>query len=298
MVRFIFLSLLFFALSACSSNYHNSLSRAGDDCNAPLGWESVAAEAEGRVLFFGEIHGTNEIPPAFSKYVCAVSSGGGGTLVVLEIGEQHQRAIDLASDRTVNDVRSFLGEEMTDHWSLDDGRGSVANLTMVADIIQLRKAGFNIDILAAQALAGMPEFKSADEAAEWFQSVSPSELQQLGESGFAGKVLSIANQYDRVIVLVGNIHARQTPPAVFAEVQTAAMLIPDSLSLLVVTAGGTSWNMRNDVAGIHEIPPNEFAFGLDESTRLRMSLSEDLAPAFDGYIYVGRVSASPPAIPK
>lgn len=132
-------------------------------CNAPSGWEAIAERAEGRTLFFGETHGTNESPDVFYRYVCAASAQPGRTVVALEINSALEDG--LARAFAADDQREALQQELESHWKLDDGRGSSAMFELVLRLNELREAGRDLQFVLVQQLSGLPDFKNSEEKA-------------------------------------------------------------------------------------------------------------------------------------
>lgn len=258
------------------------------DCDPPSGWETVAEAAEGRILFVGEIHGNAETPNAFVRYVCAVASRPGSTLVLLELPPNHEPAMQdaMASDKP----RAALLAGLEAHWKTRDGRGSLAMLDMMARLMSHAKTNPELKI-EPFSLFLLKEFPTPEETMAWAASLSPSEIQEQSEAGMAQEILRRSAGYDRTIVLVGNVHAylaiREN-----SSVPSAAMRVPGAISLRVVHDGGNSWIHGKEMAGIHPLTPmNPF----DEPANA-IGLRPLYGPQFSGFLSVGPISASPPAL--
>ena len=284
-------------LGACTTQ--PDADRAAAACNAPAGWAGVAAAAEGKVLIIGETHGTNEIPDAFARYVCAVSAQGGKTLVLLEYPATFADAVSDASDAA--DPHAVLVSRMQDHWSSRDGRGSAAMLEMVETLIDLRQSGRDLTIEPMDQMTGWPEADSPEALSAWLVAQPPARVQQMREDGMAAKIRDASEGFDRTIVLVGNIHARKAEIDMLPGVRLMAMLIPDAISLFVTDDGGTVWiSARGSSTGVStqyssnttRRPANSMALGPDDMPAYPGDL-----PAYDGYLSVGAVTASPPPLP-
>lgn len=258
------------------------------DCNPPSGWEVVAEATEGRVLFVGEIHGNTETPDAFARYVCAAASRAGRTLVLLELSPHHAPAIReaMASD----DPQAALLSGLEAHWKTRDGRGSEAMLDMMARLMRLAKTNPQLSI-EPFSLFLLKEFPTPEETMAWAASLSPDEIQEQSEAGMAQEILRRSAGYDRTIILVGNVHAYLASRE-NSSVHSAAMRVPDAVSLRVVHDGGKSWIHSAEGPGIHSFQPlNPCA----EPANM-IGLSEHYKPHFSGFISVGPISASPPAL--
>ena len=286
------------ALAACVNHPTATAIGGAAECGAPAGWKQVAVAAETRVLIFGETHGTNEIPEAFTRYVCAASARGGKTLVLLEIDTNHADAFAAASD--ADDPRAELLSNMSKHWTSTDGRGSEAMLDMMEALIDLRRSGRALIIRPMVQLVGWPEKDSPEELATWLAEQPPTKIQQMGEDGMAEIIRTQSKGFDRTIVLVGNVHARKAELLGLPGVQLMAMLVPDSISLIVLHDGGTSWNRVGEEARSRETfklnamdkAANSMAFSLENIPAYPGDV-----PSYDGYVSVGPITASPPALP-
>lgn len=285
-------------LAACVNHTTSTLNAAAEDCRAPAGWEQVAA-VEPRVVIFGETHGTNEIPNAFTRYVCAASAQGGRTLVILEIDTSYEDAIAAASD--ASDPRAALLSGMPKHWARKDGRGSEAMLDMMESLIDLRQSGRAITIRPMVQLIGWPERDSPEELATWLAKQLPTKAQQMGEDGMAEIIRANSKGFDRTIVLVGNVHARKAALPGLPGVQLMAMLVPESISLLVVHDGGTSWNMVSGESGLRDTFGSNATYEAADSMAAgpeKLPAFPGDEPSFDGYVSVGNITASSPALPS
>lgn len=257
-------------------------------CNAPSGWEAVAEAAEGRVLFVGEIHGNTETPDAFARYVCAAAAQGGSTLVLLELPPHHEPAMReaMASD----DPHDALLSGLESHWKTRDGRGSRAMLDMMARLMSLGKGNPQLSV-EPFSLFLLKEFQTPEETMQWVANLSADEMQEQGEAGMAQEILRRSVGYDRTIVLAGNVHAAQISVS-GGGVASAAMRVPGAISVDVVHDGGDSWVHGNSEGGIQSFSPRNPR----EEPADTMALSSAYNPLFHGFLSVGTISASPPAL--
>ncbi|MDF1804971.1 hypothetical protein [Hyphomonas sp.] len=287
------------ALAACVNHPTSIMDQATANCGAPIGWEQVATAAEARVLIFGETHGTNEIPDTFARYVCAASARGGKTLVLLEIDASYADAFAAASD--ADDPRAELLSKMSKHWASTDGRASEAILEMMESLIELRQSGRALTIRPMAQMVGWPEMDSLEKLAAWLAEQPPTKIQQMGEDGLAEIIRTESEGFDRTIVLVGNVHARKAELTGLPGVQLMAMLVPDSISLIVLHDGGTSWSKTNGEARITDVfktnAMNNVADSMAVGPEKQPAYPGDV-PNFDGYVSVGAITASSPAMPS
>ena len=286
-MRLILPSLL---LAACAAAPEAS----ADRCAPPTGWEAVADAAEGGFLVVGEMHGTNEVPAAFAQYVCAVSARDGRTLVGLEIGEAYAEA--LAAATTSDAPEALLRDAMDEVWRSTDGRGSEAMLAMMVDIAAMG----GVDMLAFSRFAdlealGMPMDASQEEKLAWLQSLPLHVTQQGREEAMAAVLNEAAPGYDRVIVLVGNIHAGKTRFDFLEGADNMAMLLDGKVVALDNRFdGGEAWNAQGGSGKANEA--GTWLDGVPEGADApMMRLTAEVGPRYDGVLYVGSITASPPA---
>lgn len=290
-------TVCFAVLTACAHQQPAERPPVIELCGAPDGWANVAEAAEHKVLIFGEAHGTNEIPDAFARYVCAASARNGRTLVLLEIDVSHEGALQSASD--ASDPRTVLTEAMQKHWMSKDGRGSEAMLDMMVNLIRLRQAGRDLDIRPMDVITGWPETETPEERSAWLARQPRTAIQQMRDAGMAEKIRVESEGFDRTIVLVGNVHARKEELQALPGVDLMAMLIPDAISLLVLDDGGTAWNWTENGPGINERSPSNREHRAPNSMALtteKLPVYPGDQPNFDGYVSVGPITASEPAI--
>jgi hypothetical protein len=291
-------AVAFVTLAACVNQPATSLGRIAENCGAPKGWEQIATAADHRVLIFGEAHGTNEIPDAFARYVCAASAREGRTLVLLEIDVLHEDALAMASEAP--DPRSELVSTMPKHWASQDGRGSKAMLDMVERLVTLRQDGRDLVIRPMDQFTGWPEGLSPEELSAWFAKQPMTTKQQMRDRGMAEKIRSESEGFDRTIVLAGNVHARKAELAALPGVSLMAMLIPEAISLIAIHDGGTSWNNMDGLSGrVNETSRLDLVDAPADAMALtpeRLPAYPGDAPAYDGYFSVGTITASPPAL--
>jgi len=232
------------------------------------------------VIFFGEWHGNKETPEAFLAAVCQhLERQAGDVRVALEFHTAIQSSLDtfMESDGRSEAVEEFLRHP---HWqrgmNLPDGRSSVAMLNLVEALRKLRAS--NSRLVSVTPFAG-----------HW----TNRQIRYFGTSGDAVMAanithLSQGSDDDTVFVLVGNIHARLTPPEEMSHLIPAASLVEgDVASVLVVPESGESWNCQAvcqswPVPEVTDLPAYE--------SRIRAEGS------FDYVLPIGRVSSSPPAV--
>ena len=206
-------------------------------CPAVAGVEALTQDTR-KFVIVGEMHGTAEVPRLFGDLVCTFAKTQ-PVAIALEFSKTSTPALQkyLASTGSDQDRRELLKAPMWDK-SLADGRSSTAMLVLLDRLRQLRAAGMQIRIYATQPDAGLTMDQHYYElmmASEWVRIAS-------------------ANANARVLVLVGNIHAKLRRPANLAFAPAATFLIEtDTLSLDAESSGGSAWNCQKDGCGAHKL---------------------------------------------
>lgn len=248
-------------------------------CAPPSGWREIADRAKGKILFIGELHGTNEGRSAFAEYVCEVAKQGGSTLVALEISRDHAEGLAAGfeslspKDAWLNGMRSFwLGAS-------PDGRSSQSMMQLLLELREMRISGLNISVRLFDV--------SSDE-----NLAADSENPEWRDKIMARNIETLAKDYDRTIVLVGGVHAiRKSAETAAPAASAAAFLTEKSLSLAQTMDGGSAWNCR---AGCKIHPVVSTAPYRDMAARPNMAWDASLGPEYDGYFHIGTVTPSPP----
>lgn len=293
-MRFALLPLAF--LAACATR-----SDPAAGCGAPAGWEAVAEAASGGVLIVGESHGTAEVPIAFSSYACAVAASRGPTLVLFELDVEDEPALLEAWD-AVDTEAALLNGEIAEHWRSLDGRGSEAMMYAVTRLAELKKEGLPLSVGAFDTFV-VPEppadVRTPEQVRTWFAGLDQTLLNAEREKAQAAGIERRTDGFDNVVVLVGNLHAMKARPSADFPYDPMAMHLSGGVvSVNVITDGGTRFG-----TGSRDGVPEEGLVPLEASERRpdrlppppSMGLTDALTPRFDGYLYVGAVTASPPA---
>lgn len=248
-------------------------------CSPPEGTDALLAMPQ-RYIIVGESHGTTEAPAAFAQMVCAAAERGPVT-VALELPTAMQPQLDAFLDAP-DEAAAFEALSGTHFMNprMNDGRSSQAMLAMLLSIRQLRADGRDVAFHAFQPSRARPrELTQA-----WYEL-------DMGHA-LAGAVY--ARPQSRVLVIVGNLHARKTGFARFADVGVpAAGHLPaaDVLTLNVAQQGGTAWNCQSECA----VHPSR---AVDDVDRRGMILQPSDDGAYDGILALGPSTASPPVTPE
>lgn len=252
-------------------------------CDAPAGSVDVP-DVDVDVVFFGEIHGTRETPEVFLAAVCQyLERQDREVRVALEFPTEIQASLDrfLESDGDSEAVQQFRSHPFWQraHTS-QDGRSSVAMLTLVEALRKIRAS--TRSLVSVTAIVG----KRVD------QPLLYSGIGFASDAVMAANItqLSQESKDDVILVLVGNIHARRTPPAYMSFLAPAASLVEGEVfSVLVVPESGEHWSCPGHCQS------RPFPEVTDLSAYENRMGTEG---AYDYVLPIGRVSSSPPAYGK
>lgn len=217
--------------------------------------------AGGRTLLLGEFHGTAEIPGFVGDLCCRALVAKLHVVLALERGDGPAVLRYLESDGGPAARAALLG---TPEWSVEaaDGRSSRAMLALLERVRDLRRAGGHLDLATG----------ASD--------------QQMADSVWRARR---AYPDAFVVLLAGNSHTRTGwgHRGASAGWHLRKWGLEPLVSLDFAVAGGTFWGISGH-RGVHQID------GKNRGRRRFIRLQRD-DPAFDGFFYVGNVSASPPA---
>lgn len=264
--------------------------RTGTECGPLNGWEQVADVAAGRVLLFGEWHGTNEMPEAYYRYVCHVVRAGGSVLVGLELDARRDDALQAGFASDDPEAVWRAGLEEFDPARYPDGRGSIAILRLLLDLKSLRDEGLPITVRAV-AGDGKGNGEPRIDSLPYLQS------RRFGEE--AHTILEGASDFDHVVYFAGNLHARN----VGRQEDDAGPLFDQArfLRLNYIHDGGSARNCQpdNGGCGANSSEPTAVSEEFGEPVAPAIALDNVFSRAFsdhyDGYFYVGRMTPAPPA---
>lgn len=246
-------------------------------CPDVPGSDQLWARPEARFIVVGENHGTEELPAAFGSLVCEASLRGPVT-VALEFPTTMQSQLDAFLAAPDEDsARQALAGTVFQQERFWDGRTSTAMVALLESVRILKAAGRDVAILAFQPSEPRPS--------DFIQAYYELDMAHLLARGAAARPES------RVLVLVGNLHARKTPHPRFEELGIpAAGHLPatETISLNFAQQGGDAWN-----CGPTECGPRVLSASGDVELRGVVLRAQDDG-AHDGVLAVGATTASPP----
>jgi hypothetical protein len=250
-------------------------SPSSPNCATPRGLAPLL-EA-GRVLLFGEMHGTVESPQFVAEVACAAIAARLTVAVGLEIPREEAASLNafLASARSDHDRARLV---RTPFWSdaYQDGRRSLAMMNLLSTIGELRSSA-QIQVMPIDSASA----KSAQER----------------DHAMADAVVRMADEHPDavVIVLTGNYHTRVTADSSFEPMGKAIRRLRPhrkTIALDVAYDGGSAWTCTTADPG----SCGERTLRGRHAQALRgIALNPSIADGFDGVYDVGRLTASRPA---
>ncbi|XXF79087.1 hypothetical protein P2318_04855 [Myxococcaceae bacterium GXIMD 01537] len=257
------------------------------ECGMPIIGLAPRARA-GSVLLMGELHGTQEVPRFVAQSACQSAQAGTPVTVGLELPVENQERIErfLASAGTEADWRALMDAPF---WRspFPDGRGSEAVANLLEQLRGLRASGMDVRAFAFD---------------------HPEARGQAREDAMAKAVLSRvkAGPERFYMVVSGNVHPRTKKGLPWdREYRPMGLLLSEALDSDDVVAldmaydSGSAWICAADpkaANGRLECGVRT-AKGRDNGDRpfihLFKSRTDD---GFHGVFYVGKVSASVPAV--
>ncbi|HWB74707.1 MAG TPA: hypothetical protein VG755_07120 [Nannocystaceae bacterium] len=271
---------LVFALVACA-HVSGKQGIPGGPCGPEIRG-SADITARWSIVMVGELHGTHETPAAFGRLVCRAAERAypAGVLVGLEIPRGDQAAIDAAlaaADDETARSRLLATTHFADEFH--DGRDSEAMLALLLELRRQRRAGLDIEVVAFDM----------DLAA--FTPASDRDLEMARAFGEAID----AHPDTTVLAYAGNLHARRRAAARLQRHPPMAERLladhPELVTLGFASAGGSYWACEDDTCGVHQ------GQGTDRGAEPFVELSDEQGDAYDGFLYVGAITASAPAKP-
>ncbi|MDB6167350.1 MAG: SdeA [Verrucomicrobia bacterium] len=224
-----------------------------------------------RVVWLGELHGTNESPALFLGLVRLVSLNDRPPVVALEIPHGDQAAIDeylKTGDDAVLKTRTFFSADAASK----DGRASRA----MAKLLE-RLRGEKV----ARVVCIDPAPVKWDER----------------DQGMASNIAECVERFPslKVLVLTGNAHSRVTRGTPWdKKYQPAAFLLKKTVQPVMTFDShyqtGSFWGHTNEGLGEHKIAGEHW----NGSARHYISFGSEPVQGHQGVIFSRTVSASPP----
>ena len=255
-------SITIFLLSACAQM--NRPDSGYSDCSA------IPELAQGKLLLFGEMHGSIESPALIARLACSFSESR-EVAVGLEIKTSEQSSIDayLASRGTSADREKLTS---TAFWQdTRDGRASEAMLGLIETVRELKSRGKPVSVFA-------------------FDDQPGTDLERDVAIANGIRRFHLAHRNSTIIALMGNIHAMQKPFVLGEkELMPSGVLLKDlsPVSVYIAYPAGTISACMPE-CGTHVTKPVKGATG---------SFAIETGSPLGGYdytIFLASISASPP----
>jgi hypothetical protein len=257
------------------------------ECGTPVDG-AAPLFASGHTLLLADPLGTRELPSAALRMVCEASSQSMPVALALSLPASEQPLLDtyLDSEGTSGDAQELLSNSSFWRRVSQDGRGSQAMLWLVEQVRRLRASGRDVSLVAFDSdkeTGNAREAKMAERLTEYRRR----------------------NPGAWLLVLAGAAHVRTTSEGLASGADPFGARLARSQPLVqaldVGFSRGTQFACRYTVWD--EVECNVFAI----SPTLEARQAPDVKPGvrlfpqalkegFHGRIYVGALSASPPAL--
>lgn len=248
------------------------------NCAPPENWQAIMEKAQGKVIVFGELHGTQEYPKLVGEFACAAAKQGRQVLFLMEQGADKSEALNTA----LNSQDAEPWEAATsDFWHAksQDGRKSQAMHALLERLRTLKQGGADISVGAFGATIQNFLKLGRPEGIEW---VYEEEM---------GHLSTALEKNDLVISLVGNFH-----PVKYAEHGFKDKIFAISHE----HKGGTAWVCSDGVCGEKPYKASKDIERFAHHAPSTLVFPDDGmdTSVYSAYLYTGSVTASPPAFAK
>ena len=239
---------------------------------------------EARIVALGEMHGTMEAQKFTGDLLCSLASHGRSIILGLEIPSSEQPQIDAyvaggAEDNFLNSMAS------SPFWNqkFQNGLASSAMADLIKKVRALRAEGMRVRINAI------------DRKPKWYELwVTRDEIMAQNIQG-----VLIADPSASILFLAGNAHTKKTVGSPFnASYKSAIHLIREKnlVTLLMQYTDGTAWYCFKGESICR--PKTQKSYLRVTQTPKIIELVPSLLPDYDGYFFVGAITASPPAVDR
>ena len=279
---------------------------AAQACGLPPGWAEVEARRT-KYVIFGETHGTAEEPAFVGRLACALARRRERLLVAIE--QSATDNIDFQKAWATPDRTFKAALARASGWKgRSDGVASEAMSALIIALHRLRASGRTIDVVLFNG--------TSDDAQRARFAALPGQGPHEAAQAENIRLAAAAKPYDHVLVLTGSLHARKDlieagtlayPPMTVQLAPTA-----ETTSLRMVSGAGTMWNCLLK-PGFTFVPGQPISnAAIDCGAHATKAFADLKGPAFirlgsppgvgpgelyDGFVWVGPVTGSPPAVP-
>ncbi|MBZ4415447.1 hypothetical protein [Myxococcus sp. RHSTA-1-4] len=257
------------------------------ECGTPVDG-AAPLMAKGHTLLLADPLGTRELPSAALRMLCEASSKGLPVTLALSLPSTEQPLLDtyMASAGSSQDAQELLSGSSFWRRVHQDGRSSRAMLWLVEQARRLRTSGRAVSLVAFDA-----EKTSGNER----------------EEHMARHLLEYRKQHPDawLLVLAGGAHVRTTSAGRDGDFEPLGMrlarALPSVKALDVGFQRGTQFSCRYSVW--EDVECNLFAISPTDAARQFSTMPsgvtlfpQPIEEGFHGRLYVGELSASPPAL--
>lgn len=259
------------------------------ECGTPVEGASPLM-APGHVLLLADPLGTRELPTAALRMLCEATAQGLPVTLALSLPASEQPLLEtyLASAGQLQDIQTLLNESPFWRRTYQDGRSSGAMLWLVEQARRLRASGKDLALVAFDAEKAQGNAREAEMARHLL------DYQQGRAQAWT-------------LVLAGGTHVRTAGvnwDSDYAPMGARlAQSLPSVRALDVGFTRGTQFSCRYNVWD--EVECNLFAISPTKEVRQKPDIPsgvrlfpQPLAEGFHGRLYVGALSASPPALQR
>ena len=255
----------------CDASYGSRMATAVENID-------LLQQLQHRMIVFGEINGTNEVPELISAVTYELAKDGARVLLALEVLDLLNGDLAEFVAGTTSVDQLLAGEVF---WNRpvgrQDGRSSRAMLRLLQDVRKHRNRSLMIDPRGIDSVVRSARDREASMALNL-------------------RTLAANLPYDHVVVLTGSRHARRTPRfRGFGPRPMASYFRREELFVVHVRfGGGSSWHCpKRGACGVHDLPAVSDGRPLNRVNPLPPNGRR--ARRFDAEIVLASATPSPPA---
>lgn len=275
-------------------------------CALPEGWDQIEAQDPAFVIF-GELHGTREAPAFVGETLCALAARRRNVLLAVELDVWANAALQAAWALPHAQFPEALRKG---GWAgRDDGVASEAMFALLVRLHALKDGRLPVSIAAFNG-------RKDEEQRARFAHLPGQGSHEAAQAENIRDAARAAGA-DLTVVIVGNLHAQKRPVTIRdMTFEPMAMQLGKTervVSLQMRSAGGTAWNCRPRPGYEPKYGEPVSAGGIvcaaqpvgpypDLHHKPYVALGaipgEKTAGLYDGYFWLGPITASPPAVAK
>lgn len=277
------------------------------DCAEVIGAEKILKDTQKPVLMFGHIHGTNESPKFVGDILCQAIENGNSVDLYLLINIENQPFLDtfLESSGTDADIKRLL---LSDFWAKDNsGHSSLAMFDLIDIARQYKSDGAEINVWA------YTNYKSPSVRTRPHDSKSQQRV-AIDAAEFINSKLKLSSA-DKHIIISGDVDASKNSVKFAGENYEPVrkyLVEKPVYSLRMMANGGNAWvcwisrdeetTISTSECGSRDwsddteyLKAENYLYGFLERSE---STVDYYYEKYDGFYYVGTMSASIPARTK